>query len=281
MLRLYQFGTTTIPAYAYRLQADIGARTRTLQTIGGYYDVGGTGQAAIALPYQLTFNALVYAAGGVSALGATLDDLRALIGTRARLWGDPMDSTAVDRWAWARLLNINYSHEYQHRKTQPYQLTFEMLSAWNGSGHGGAWDLDAGYYFDNGLYLDDTGATTLDSSPKTITVANNGNYRVDNCGITVTCGATAAITALTIGISGLCEFTYSGTLATGKSLVIDCGAMTVTNDGADGYAALALTSNHTIPAWLRLAPGNNSVVVTLTGGSTNSEVTFTYSDGWA
>ena len=53
------------------------------------------------------------------------------------------------------------------------------------------------------------------------------------------------------------------------------------HDGADAFAYFALDStNHKNSWWFELAPGNNSVTVTLTGGSTNSTLMFEYPEGW-
>lgn len=281
--RLVQFDTVTLPGAAYHLNATIGTRSRILPTIGGFYDSNGAERARLALPYQLTFAVTALEAAGVSALGATLDSLRALVGQRLRLWATPMDATKASRWAWARLGALAYDHAYMHRVHQPLTMSFEVLSAWNGSGHTGAWDLDSGYFFDNGLFFDSSGVTILNPSPggtSTLVVTNGGNYPVDNAGITVTCGPTAAITALTIGITSVCQFTYSGTIATSQSLVIDCGAFTVANNGVADAANFALTANQTIPAWLRLAAGSNTLNIAQTGGSTDSTIGVTFSDGW-
>jgi hypothetical protein len=55
----------------------------------------------------------------------------------------------------------------------------------------------------------------------------------------------------------------------------------ILNDDADAYADFALTANHHILEWLRLEPGTNTVVVTLTGGGTASTIRFEYADAWA
>ena len=111
-------------------------------------------------------------------------------------------------------------------------------------------------------------------------VNNGGNVRVANAILTLTAGA-VAITQVKIAVSGVSEIQWDGTLTTGQQLVIDCGARSVKKVGVDAYSGFSLTANHKVDDWLRLEPGNNSVVVTLTGGSTDSTLRIQYNDGWA
>jgi hypothetical protein len=74
--------------------------------------------------------------------------------------------------------------------------------------------------------------------------------------------------------------TGGNALAVGTQLVVDFGGMGITNNGVNAYGGLTLTTSHKIDDWLRLEPGNNSVIVTKTGGSTSTELAVVYFDGW-
>lgn len=98
-------------------------------------------------------------------------------------------------------------------------------------------------------------------------IPNAGLMDVEDAVITITAATT--ITSLhfensTYGI----DFTWTGTLAVGKQLIIDTGAFTVTNDGADAYDGLVLNSGHTIDGWLLLPVGTWGLTVTVSGTGT-------------
>jgi hypothetical protein len=277
--RLYQFGSLALPSYTYRTQAEVQAQTRKIDTLSGYFDPDRGGVAPLKFPYPLSHKITVYQAGGVAALGAALDALRARLGTTDILSAHPLDSTQADRWAWARLARVPYVHQFDHRVHQPLELAFDVFGLWNGAAHAGTTSDNGQFRFGNMLYLDAAAPTTLDTSPKNITLNNGGNYAVDGCGLTITAGG-AAITALTVACNGATEWTYTGTIASGQTLHIDAARKIVRNNGADAFGAFALTSNHKLPVWLRLLPGDNTLTVTITGGSTDSTICATYADGW-
>jgi hypothetical protein len=116
-------------------------------------------------------------------------------------------------------------------------------------------------------------ATTIDSSPKTATVTTNGSTNT-RCIITATAGS-ADITALTIENFTTDQiFTYSGTITSGNSLIIDTDLLTVENNGADDVA------NVSNEIGLLLVPGDNEFEYTITGGSTDSTVKIDWYDRW-
>jgi len=136
-----------------------------------------------------------------------------------------------------------------------------------------------GEYSTLAVYADmATEGTTLAASPQAMTITNDGDATCVNAIITVTAGS-AAITALTLATDDA-ELSYSGTIAIGKELVIDCGALSVKNDGAAAYAGFTWTGNHTSRWWLPLYSGDNTLTVTWTGGSTDSEIKVEFYDAW-
>jgi len=74
---------------------------------------------------------------------------------------------------------------------------------------------------------------------------------------------------------------YSGTISAGKQLVLSCGAMTCENDGVDDSDNISLQGAHTIPEWLRLMPGDNTIRITRTGGGNSATAVFDFYDSYA
>ncbi len=224
---------------------------------GGAYDAWGDEQApAVAGSIEVRG---IWQAVSESAMETKIAALKALRGTRSRLWRSNGVST---QWRYARLMAVEDPGGRGTPTTDEISLEFQLQDGpWYGTAH------------------DDT--TPLDSSPKTITLTNGGNVRVTNPILTIKAGS-APITALTVEVSGVSKWTYSGTIAEGKSVVIDCGSRSVENDGTGDYEHFALdATGHLVADWLQLQPGSNSIKVTLTGGATDSTFRVQFSDGWA
>jgi hypothetical protein len=275
---IYQFGTTTLPHHAPRWNVSTPARKQVTRTLGGIYDPNRSDAAGLDLPYNVTVSALALEESA-SALGATLDAYRALLGKRDRLWLDPYDTSQTNRWCWARLVDINYTGAYNNRIWQPVDLVFQCLSGWNGRSYGGSWALDSGQYFDNGLWFDSTDQTIFDTLSTTITVPNAGNRACHNAGLTLTAGLASMTSVRVVGY--WTDWTWTGTLPTGSQLVIDSGSKTVLLNGQPDYAGFAINANHASPHWLVLEPGDNTVTLTITRSAPMSVgAQFTYSDAW-
>ncbi len=223
---------------------------------GGSFDAWGSERARLR-PQEITVGGY-WSAATVAAMEAKLANLKALEGVRSKLW---RSNGVSQQWRYARLMQVDSPASEGTPTIDEISLIFEAPAApWYGTAH------------------DDL--TTLDTSPKAITVTNGGNARVTNPILTLTAGS-APITAVTIAVTGVSQIKWTGTLAAGKSLVIDCGARSVKNDGANAYSGFTLETGHTIDDWLRLGPGNTAVIVTITGGSTDSTLRVQFSDGWA
>lgn len=245
---------------------------------GGFFDLYGSEQAPRAQT-RIDHSCTVIGTSN-SNLTTQVNAIRAKRGKRGQLWRQHRDGST--EWTYARLLEARGVGDVVIPWRQPLSLTFLMLSPiWYGTLHSGPWTLNSGKTLNSGLELNaPSNTTTLNTSPKDITVINGGNATVDNPVITVTAGG-ANITALTIrnATSGA-ELTFSGTITGGQALVINAGAGSVKNNAVNAYSSFGFGVNHTIDAWFPLVPGSNSITVTKTGGSTNSTIKFEHSDGW-
>lgn len=273
-MQIYQFGSVTLPASVPVWEDSPVADVRTLKTLGGHFNPYRGERAPVKLPRTITVSALALAATQ-SALGTAIDGWRGLIGARDRLWGRPYDTAQVDRWCWATLRQVTDRGTYKDRIYQKIDLIFDVESHWNGHAYGGAWSLDSGYLFDNGLYFDSTGNYVVgdDATP---TLANAGNRMVTNCGITYTCNEAGGLASVKFTTQN-CEWTI-GPLANADVWIIDGGSRSVRKNGSGAYQYFTLTGNHASPHWFEIAPGGETV--TLTGGGEFDTVQFTYNDGW-
>lgn len=282
MYILKKFGSVILPIASPRHTAGTAAsQQRMIKTLGGgVYDANGSGQAAPELPFKLTYECKIK--GNTAAgLRARMDELRALRGTEARLWRKAIDNDD-QQWAVARCIAVDYDTEARHSNGlfQPLTMVFLVRTLWRGVLHGPPWYLDSGVYLDDGMYLDMGDRYALNSIPKTLTITNGGDVFTDDVVLTLEAGATQ-VTGLTVAV-GACHLVYSGMVAATKSLVIDCSPLrrSVLNDGNADYASLALGPNHACEAWLRLAVGANSMVVSRAGGGADTYLTVAFSDAW-
>lgn len=272
--RIFRFGTLTLPVLEASHEVGAGAsKASIIETPSGQVDLLGTERAARTM-HTISYECRIY--GTETSIQAQLGALKALRGTADRLYRRNADRTI--HWTWARLDSVNATHGSRNGRNMGVMLNFIILSqTWNGDNHDGGWVLDDGEYLDYGLYLNSADFYwMLNTSPRTVTVTNGGNATARSCIVTVTAGS-AAITALRMQFTGV-DVNWSGTLASGDKLVIDCGARTVTNDGVDAYSGFVLGAGHVNEDWLPLAPGATDVTVTKTGGSTDSYILFEFYD---
>jgi hypothetical protein len=276
-----RFGTTTLPIYEPKDEIGTAqARPGLVRTTGGFFAAVGS-ETLDADSKRIHIRRQIVETTS-AALLTTYYALRALRGVRDKLYRR-RDDQAVE-WAYAWLVECDSTREPKNITVLTVDLTFELLSTqWYGAEHNAGWTFDSGEYFDTGLYFDSQDFLfTLDSSPKTVTVTNGGNDTVRNVIMTITAGA-LAITNLVIKrkVSSTTyeHLVYAGTIAAGESLVIDCGADSVENNGVGDYANFSRGASHQTNWLLQLLAGNNSIEVTITGGSTDSTILFTFSDG--
>lgn len=275
---LYQFGSLVLPEYDGDDDVSTGQVAPVFLDLpgGGVFDVLGTAAAKRrATPLNKLCTLLADDSAG---LRTAYNLLRAKIGQRDRLWRR-WDEGYYD-WCWARLTNIAARRPTGQPLEQDVDLQFVMISPhWYGQHHGGGWTLDSGVLLDTGYPLDTTDWTAITDGANDLTVTNAGNRTITNAVVTVAAGD-ATIDDLTIGIDGISEMEYTGTINAGEAVVIDCGAMSVINNGNEAYVYFGLTANHKRDDWLRLEPGENTVTITIDGGGTGSQALIEFFDGW-
>lgn len=284
MYWLTRFATTALPQYD--VQFSNGTAPADIATVGlvggGVYDAYGTGVTRQRYPFQLRYQCS--AVGPTESVArAQINTLKAMIGTRAKLWRTEAGADIPGaHWCWARLADVDDSMRAPIPMwIVPVTLAFTIMGPWKGLQHRDGWFFDSGKFFDNGLAFDSNEKFELSTSPQTVVVDNNGNIPVRDTVLWITAGDTA-ITYLKIAL-GSTEFEYTGTVAPGVRLTIDVENKSVLNGAAPGWADFNLTANHLVADWLVLYPGNNSVIVTTTfsAGFEPPTIEFRYSDGWA
>lgn len=259
--RIATFGAVALPD---SMTSDELATARTPESIipvlGGAYEGWGTSQR-LPRRQELTVNGVYH--GTAATLRTQVDALRAKLGVRDQLWRS-RDDDAVLQWRYARLLKATMrgSVERWAASVAEVEAMFETAQ--------GAW-RSAAAATDN--------RTLAAGVAISQNVATGGNVPVSDAIITLTAGAGAAVTSFavtctTIGVS----WTWTGTLAANKALVIDCGAMTVLNDGANGCAGFALNAGHSARGWLPLAVGDNYLTLT---ASAVAVFEISHYDQWA
>jgi hypothetical protein len=284
-----RFGTTTITLYngVDDLPAGPGYATQADLPAGGARDLFGSGWGRTGARLVRKSGELI--ADSTAALETAADALRGLAQQRDTLY-IRTDSGAL-RLATARCTRVVAPRAAENTLFLPVALEWIVLDPYfRGEHHGGGWHLDgitfdtppATVYLDTGRHFDEaTGDSfTLASAPSPTTgnIFNNGNTPIYDPIIKITAGATAITFVRVKGWN--CEWTWTGTLAAGKQLIMDAGALTITNDGADAYSGLAFTSNHFIPDWFQMIPGLPGIEVEVTTVSTDATVGFFYDDGY-
>ena len=260
-----RFGSTDLSQISLRQQDPLEAALGLVNLPGGgVHDSWGSAQAPAKLPSRITCDS-EYVEATSGAFRTALYAVRALIGTRAILYRSPDGEAANSESVLARLESVRMGRNADNILVMGVGLTFEALAAvWDGAAH--------------------TETITLDASPKSQDCDNGGNGIVRAVTITVTASG-SPITAVTIEnleTGHITKIKYAGSIAVGQSLVIDCGAMTIRNNGVNAYTSTAFTleAGHSLREWLRLMPGANTIRVTRTGGDNASTCVLTYNDGW-
>lgn len=285
---LTRFGTVTFPTIQPVTEMPtVPVMPGAVSTLGGGFDAWGSADAPTLFPLQIQYRVMVAEAVAATYM-TTVEALRGLAHKRDYLYRAAQDGD-VQR-ALARVERVSAIDSVETSNAIELTFDFAVWEPWgnNQDRNPRTWETVATWYFDTGLFWEASPVTAAltAGAATTVTVTNGGNVAVDDCTITIHAGD-AAITAVTVAIAAqYVKWAWTGaganpSIAIGKDLIIDCGALTVKDDSADAYLYFALDATHAIMPWLRLAPGANSVVVTLTGGGTGSTVNFDFPDRWA
>lgn len=265
--QIYEFDGVTLPLYNQQQELGTGAVASSIVlSAGGAFDWAGSARRLPRL--QASTVTGIYAAemdgdtlvtdvgdriiesagvaiithGGRADLRAQVAAIKAKIGARGTLRRRRFDDFMVAEWRTARLIDVRERGVVEERGYRAgLDLTFEtVLPGWRAASQSTASLLT------NAL------------------VGVTGNLPVRHAVLTVT--ASAEITTVTVYSAerGI-DWTWTGTLAAGTSLVINDEAQTVLNAGANAYSGLVLGSGHTAAGWLDLEPGNQSLSVTVVG----------------
>jgi len=283
--QIYQFDDVPLPLYNPSAMHDAGPVASTLRdSLGGAFDVYGSRRR---LPSTLKFSISgIYAAAdgdvllvshdgtyivdhaGIYILTATakgylrrqVDAIRAKMGVRGTIYRRRWDDTTVVQWKTARLLRIAERGEAEQRAMYAkLDLEFETAHA--------AWRSATAVTVSKTLVSGGAVGANLTAG---------GNVPVTDAIITVT--AAGAITSLAIkALHAGIDLRYTGTLAAGQVLTIDCGAQTVTLNGVNAYAYFALGSGHTVQGWLPMVEGLTPAIVESNGAGT---VVISLYDQW-
>lgn len=276
---LTRFGDTVLPLTQPVTEMPTApAQEGAVATLGYGYDAFGSDTAPATFPYPLSYRVVVVGTTAAAYM-STVNELRALTRKRSYVYRTGQDG-AIHRAA-ARLEQVSAQDSVETFNAVELSMQFSLWSFWE-SNWGVGWLLDAGWSFDTGLFFDGANIiTTLTSSPQTVVHTQAGNVAIDDAVFTIKAGD-APITVVTVACTDRrFSWTWTGTLAIGKSLIIDAGAWSVLNDGADAWAGLVFNSGHAIEGIAHLAAGANSIVVTRTGGGTGSTFGVSAPDRWA
>lgn len=257
--RLTEFDGVDLPAYNREANFDTApALPGFVATLGGAYDSYGADVAPMGLPYTLTLRGIVSEETDANQRAA-IDGMRALQRRRGKLVRVADDDDS-EQWCWARLDQVVHRRPFGNRGYQVLEFSWSIESGWQQ-------DQD-----------DDEQLPT--SSPHAQTVYNDGNRTVSDVIITFHADDANA-TAVTITTTNGTHLVWAGTLLAGDDLVFDCGAKSITNDGANAYDDLSYGAGHTIDNWISVEPGSMDITVTYTGGGNFPSVTTSFNHGWA
>jgi hypothetical protein len=276
MYRLTAFGSQNLPLRRPTEYQGVGSIPAVLTPLvsGGLYDSHGSNRQPLqgaSIGYTGT---LAQGPDGFTtpALFEAEDAaLRLLAGTEAKLYRY-WETGATTQWTYARCVAVDATRSPVDHQWLDFNFSFvQKQFCWNGVGHSYSF-YDIGALIDvttlprTGVLAAGAGATTLTG------VNNSGNLNQHLMIITVTAKG-GAVTAfdLTNSTTGH-VIGWDGTLADGHALIIDTNDLSVENDGTGEYSLFAYAA--TLENWFELAPGNNSITATVTGGPATVEFVF-------
>jgi len=279
---IFKFGANEIlPLYGAEFNIDSGKAKNEFIDFphGGAYDLYGN---AITYHggYEIKYSFILFG-DSPADLNQKYNTLMSYYGKKDKLYRKVDGSTDL-QWSWARLTQVSTPRKPENINYLNIDLTFFVFSPlWFGTLHG-SWRLDSGEVLDRVGLNFDTGITyPLTNTETTFTINNAGNGTLHTFEFSISSGSTTPITGIRVQKAGETDFSWTGNLATGTQLVIDFGGISIRNSGNDAYSGFKLhDANHHIDSWGVLSPGNNTWVITRTGGNSDSTIATTYYDGF-
>ena len=231
-----------------------GAAPSSLVTVaGGVIDTYGADEI-VPLPFHQIWHRGIYSAN----VEANVNGLRALLGQRKKLFRI-QESDSVQQWKWARLLSVIWDRNREQRSHAEVDAIFEAVGWWKAT----APESPAPNVTDTG----------------SLVWGNDGNAYVTDGIFTFAATSAATLTMTVVDTGNGINWTWVGAMASGESVVIDCGAFSVLNNEVDAYSGLTLNAGHTSNYWMVAAPGSNTWSVTLSAEPTGA-LSLTVYDSW-
>ena len=269
MYQITKFGIYTLPNYDTITDIGPGDTRVRIHDLpeGGGYDEQGVYDHATPGAQIITKSCTAQYDSELDMLTA-MRDIRYLSGVQETLVRKVI-ATGDEEWCKARCKKIDMIRKSGDKYMLSMTFHFVKLSpVWYGDSHLESYALNA-------------------NSSTQIVVPNHGNAPVDNALITID-PLDRTINSITIrhnatpSGSTFDELIYTGTLAPGQQLEIDCAAYTVKKGGVDDYQNFQLGPLHREVPWFRLwgtAFNYVTVILASTGGSLSPAITFSYSEG--
>lgn len=184
------------------------------------------------------------AGSGAAVIRTYLDKLTGKLGVRGTLWRQRLDDVSVEEWKTARLMQVRAPRDVKEvSQIVKVGVSFETLMV--------AWRSAAAI----------TTSESMIAGLIALLPTVGGNTTIEDARITIT--ASATITSINVVCTGAgVDWTWTGSLSSGQSLVIECGDATIRKAGADAYSGFTLNAGHSARGWLPMAPGLNVVHVT-------------------
>jgi hypothetical protein len=277
--KLYQFNGITLPLGMAEDDLSTGeVETSLVASVGGVFNAWGTG---VRLPRKQTItqrgiywaeltylidhsgnhikdhaNNRILVGTASNRLRGHIDALKRLIGQQASLTRYRMDDAAT-QWKTARLLKVQHDQVATDLNYSNLRSTWETtMAGWRS--------------------LTQCSVSAPYSAVGIFLAHNAGDMPVYDGVLTIT--ASSTITTLTIATDHGVDLRWTGSLAAGAALVLDCGAQTILNAGANAYTGLSIGTGHTVAGWLPLDVGDNIITITGDGAAT---VVLTWYDQFA
>lgn len=247
---LQQFDSQALPTGNSVDGLGTGAVASTLVAVaGGVIDIYGANEIA-PMPSHTIRHRGIYSA----SVESNVDALRAYLGRRKKLYRFKQ-SDSSQQWKWARLLDVQWDRDVAQRSHAEIEAIFEAVGWWKAT----------------------TPDTANISASGSLALTNGGTAYATDGTFTFVASGTGAKTIRVVNSATGIDWTWTGSITDTKSLLIDCGAFSVLNNGADAYSGLTLNAGHTSNYWMVAAPGLNTWTVTLTGAGT---LTVSSYDSW-